>query len=80
MRLGWKRWRTAGPRAMPSTSLSRTLSSGASRQSEERVAEVKIGALCWNQYTDWPSLLQAGIRADELGYVSLWTCDQWLRD
>ena len=26
--------------------------------------EVKIGALCWNQYTDWPSLLEAGIRAD----------------
>jgi alkanesulfonate monooxygenase SsuD/methylene tetrahydromethanopterin reductase-like flavin-dependent oxidoreductase (luciferase family) len=37
--------------------------------------EVKIGALCWNQYTDWPSLLQAGIRADELGYTSLWTWD-----
>jgi alkanesulfonate monooxygenase SsuD/methylene tetrahydromethanopterin reductase-like flavin-dependent oxidoreductase (luciferase family) len=39
------------------------------------VAEVKIGALCWNQYTDWPSLLNAGIRADELGYSSLWTWD-----
>jgi alkanesulfonate monooxygenase SsuD/methylene tetrahydromethanopterin reductase-like flavin-dependent oxidoreductase (luciferase family) len=39
------------------------------------VPEVKIGALCWNQYTDWPSLLQAGIRADELGYTSLWTWD-----
>ncbi len=37
--------------------------------------EVKIGALCWNQYSDWPSLLQAGIRADELGYTSLWTWD-----
>ena len=37
--------------------------------------EVKIGALCWNQYTDWPSLLQAGVRADELGYTSLWTWD-----
>jgi alkanesulfonate monooxygenase SsuD/methylene tetrahydromethanopterin reductase-like flavin-dependent oxidoreductase (luciferase family) len=36
---------------------------------------VKFGALCWNQYTDWPSLLQAGIRADELGYSSLWTWD-----
>ena len=22
--------------------------------------EVKIGALCWNQYTDWPALLEAG--------------------
>ena len=37
--------------------------------------EVKIGALCWNQYTTWPELLQAGIRADELGYTSLWTWD-----
>ncbi len=38
--------------------------------------EVKFGALCWNQYTDWPSLLQAGIRADEVGYTNLWTWDQ----
>ncbi len=37
--------------------------------------EVKIGALCWNQYTDWPSLLEAGIRADRLGFDSLWTWD-----
>jgi alkanesulfonate monooxygenase SsuD/methylene tetrahydromethanopterin reductase-like flavin-dependent oxidoreductase (luciferase family) len=36
---------------------------------------VKIGALCWNQYTDWQSLLTAGIRADEVGYDSLWTWD-----
>jgi hypothetical protein len=35
------------------------------------VTEVKIGALCWNQYTDWPSLLAAGVRADRLGYDSL---------
>jgi len=39
------------------------------------VGEVKIGALCWNQYTDWPSLLEAGIRADTLGYSTLWTWD-----
>ncbi|MGH2477326.1 MAG: LLM class flavin-dependent oxidoreductase [Candidatus Limnocylindrales bacterium] len=39
------------------------------------MADIKIGALCWNQYTDWPSLLQAGIRADELGYSTLWTWD-----
>ena len=32
-------------------------------------------ALCWNQYTDWPSLLEAGIRADQLGYDTLWTWD-----
>lgn len=37
--------------------------------------ETKLGALCWNQYTDWPSLLEAGIRADRLGYSSLWTWD-----
>jgi alkanesulfonate monooxygenase SsuD/methylene tetrahydromethanopterin reductase-like flavin-dependent oxidoreductase (luciferase family) len=39
------------------------------------MSDIRIGALCWNQYTDWPSLLQAGIRADELGYTSLWTWD-----
>ncbi len=39
------------------------------------MSDVKIGALCWNQYTDWPSLLQAGIRADRLGYDTLWTWD-----
>ena len=31
--------------------------------------------LCWNQYTDWPSLLAAGQRADRLGYDTLWTWD-----
>jgi alkanesulfonate monooxygenase SsuD/methylene tetrahydromethanopterin reductase-like flavin-dependent oxidoreductase (luciferase family) len=39
------------------------------------VGQVKIGALCWNQYTEWPRLLAAGIRADDLGYDSLWTWD-----
>jgi alkanesulfonate monooxygenase SsuD/methylene tetrahydromethanopterin reductase-like flavin-dependent oxidoreductase (luciferase family) len=39
------------------------------------VTEVKIGALCWNQYSDWPSLLEAGVRADRLGYDTLWTWD-----
>jgi alkanesulfonate monooxygenase SsuD/methylene tetrahydromethanopterin reductase-like flavin-dependent oxidoreductase (luciferase family) len=39
------------------------------------LSDVKIGALCWNQYTDWPSLLEAGIRADRLGYDTLWTWD-----
>ena len=42
---------------------------------ERELSEVKFGALCWNQYTDWPSLLEAGIRADRLGYSSLWTWD-----
>ncbi len=41
-----------------------------------RAAPIRLGALCWNQYTDWPSLLEAGIRADRLGYDSLWTWDQ----
>lgn len=36
---------------------------------------LKLGALCWNQYTDWPSLLEAGQRADRLGFDSLWTWD-----
>jgi alkanesulfonate monooxygenase SsuD/methylene tetrahydromethanopterin reductase-like flavin-dependent oxidoreductase (luciferase family) len=39
------------------------------------VSDVRIGALCWNQYTDWPALLEAGRRADRLGYTSLWTWD-----
>jgi alkanesulfonate monooxygenase SsuD/methylene tetrahydromethanopterin reductase-like flavin-dependent oxidoreductase (luciferase family) len=39
------------------------------------MAELKFGALCWNQYSDWPSLLRAGVRADELGYDTLWTWD-----
>jgi alkanesulfonate monooxygenase SsuD/methylene tetrahydromethanopterin reductase-like flavin-dependent oxidoreductase (luciferase family) len=37
--------------------------------------EIRLGALCWNQYTDWPSLLAAGVRAETLGYHSLWTWD-----
>jgi alkanesulfonate monooxygenase SsuD/methylene tetrahydromethanopterin reductase-like flavin-dependent oxidoreductase (luciferase family) len=36
---------------------------------------LRLGALCWNQYTDWPALLAAGVRADGLGYDSLWTWD-----
>ncbi|MFL5722111.1 MAG: LLM class flavin-dependent oxidoreductase [Chloroflexota bacterium] len=37
--------------------------------------EIRIGALCWNQYTEWPALLEAGVRADRLGYDTLWTWD-----
>jgi alkanesulfonate monooxygenase SsuD/methylene tetrahydromethanopterin reductase-like flavin-dependent oxidoreductase (luciferase family) len=37
--------------------------------------DVRLGALCWNQYTDWPSLLAAGVRAEALGFESLWTWD-----
>jgi alkanesulfonate monooxygenase SsuD/methylene tetrahydromethanopterin reductase-like flavin-dependent oxidoreductase (luciferase family) len=36
---------------------------------------VRLGALCWNQYSDWPSLLEAGQRAERLGYDDLWTWD-----
>src|SRR5579862_1885558 len=39
------------------------------------MTDLKFGALCWNQYTDWPSLLAAGERADRLGFDSLWTWD-----
>jgi alkanesulfonate monooxygenase SsuD/methylene tetrahydromethanopterin reductase-like flavin-dependent oxidoreductase (luciferase family) len=42
---------------------------------EEPVTKVQLGALCWNQYTDWSSLLEAGKRADRLGFDSLWTWD-----
>ena len=36
---------------------------------------IKFGALCWNQYTDWPTLLEGGIRADRVGFDTLWTWD-----
>ena len=38
-------------------------------------APLKLGANCWNQYTDWPTFLAAQQRADRLGYDSLWTWD-----
>ena len=36
---------------------------------------IKLGALSWNQYTTWDDLREAGIRADRLGYDSIWTWD-----
>jgi len=36
---------------------------------------IRLGANLWNQWTDWPALLEAGILADRLGYDSLWTWD-----
>jgi alkanesulfonate monooxygenase SsuD/methylene tetrahydromethanopterin reductase-like flavin-dependent oxidoreductase (luciferase family) len=39
------------------------------------MTHVKFGALAWNQYTDWTGLRAAGIRADELGFDSIWTWD-----
>ena len=38
-------------------------------------APLKLGANCWNQYTDWPSWIDAQQRAERLGYDSLWTWD-----
>ena len=39
------------------------------------MTDIKLGALCWNQYTEFPALLEAGVRADRLGYDTLWTWD-----
>jgi RNA polymerase sigma-70 factor (ECF subfamily) len=36
---------------------------------------LRFGVLLWPQYTDWPSLMRAGARADQLGYDSPWTWD-----
>jgi alkanesulfonate monooxygenase SsuD/methylene tetrahydromethanopterin reductase-like flavin-dependent oxidoreductase (luciferase family) len=38
-------------------------------------APLKLGANLWNQYTDWPAFLGAMVRAEELGFESLWTWD-----
>jgi len=39
------------------------------------MTDIKLGALCWNQYTDYPSLFEAGVRAERLGFDTLWTWD-----
>jgi alkanesulfonate monooxygenase SsuD/methylene tetrahydromethanopterin reductase-like flavin-dependent oxidoreductase (luciferase family) len=39
------------------------------------LAPLKLGANCWNQYTDWPPFLAAHQRAERLGFDSLWTWD-----
>jgi alkanesulfonate monooxygenase SsuD/methylene tetrahydromethanopterin reductase-like flavin-dependent oxidoreductase (luciferase family) len=31
--------------------------------------------LAWNQYTTWPAMRAAAVRADELGYDDVWTWD-----
>lgn len=36
---------------------------------------IRLGALCWNQYTDWNAYLEAGIRAEREGFYSLWAWD-----
>ena len=38
-------------------------------------APLKIGANLWNQYTDWPAFLDGMLRAEDLGYDSLFTWD-----
>ncbi|MFV2064856.1 MAG: LLM class flavin-dependent oxidoreductase [Chloroflexota bacterium] len=38
-------------------------------------APIKLGVNLWNQYTSWPAFLDAHLRADDLGYDSLWTWD-----
>src|SRR5687768_13185605 len=39
------------------------------------MAEVKLGINLWSQAGDWPSFLEAGRRAEALGYDHLWTWD-----
>ena len=39
------------------------------------MSSIRLGALCWNQYTDWAALLEAGRRADRLSFDTLWTWD-----
>jgi len=39
------------------------------------MTDVKLGLLAWNQNTDWQSLLNTGVRADGLGYDTLWAWD-----
>ena len=38
-------------------------------------APLKLGANCWNQYSDWSTFLGAQLRAERLGFDSLWTWD-----
>ena len=41
-------------------------------------APMKLGADCWNQFTDWPSFLAAMQLSERLGYDSLWAPDHVL--
>ena len=54
-----------GPAAEPTTPLG----------GRPGVGGVQLGALPWPQYTDWAALREAGVRADGLGYDTLWTWD-----
>jgi alkanesulfonate monooxygenase SsuD/methylene tetrahydromethanopterin reductase-like flavin-dependent oxidoreductase (luciferase family) len=37
--------------------------------------DIKLGANCWNQYATWQQLHDAGVRADNVGFDTLWTWD-----
>ena len=41
----------------------------------DEASRIRIGALVWNQYTDWPAMRDLGRKIDQLGYDSLWTWD-----
>jgi len=41
----------------------------------DMTAPLKLGANLWNQHTDWPGFRDAMVRAESLGYDSLWTWD-----
>jgi alkanesulfonate monooxygenase SsuD/methylene tetrahydromethanopterin reductase-like flavin-dependent oxidoreductase (luciferase family) len=38
-------------------------------------AGLKLGAVCWGQYSTWPALLGIGRTVDDAGYHSLWCTD-----
>jgi hypothetical protein len=38
------------------------------------MTDTRFGAPCRNQYGDGKSLFEAGVRADQTGYGTLWTC------
>jgi F420-dependent oxidoreductase-like protein len=38
-------------------------------------SELRLGIALWSQASDWPGFLEAGRRADRLGYDHLWTWD-----
>jgi F420-dependent oxidoreductase-like protein len=43
--------------------------------SDGSTSGVKLGLLCWNQYTSWQDLRATAVRADELGYDEIFTWD-----
>ncbi|MDQ3879521.1 MAG: LLM class flavin-dependent oxidoreductase [Chloroflexota bacterium] len=38
-------------------------------------SEIQLGLLAWSQYTDWPPLRDAAVRAERAGYDDVWTWD-----